>query len=423
VTALAVHATLATSDRSKSVQAVTMTANPSAENRLPRTARHWRGIHRCALAIALFAAAFTAATAVEHPVVIGALYNLTGGQQDLDIPSSRGAKLAVNEANKAGDVLGRPVKLILVDGKTNPGVIARATLGLLRQQPSPAGLIGFSDTDMVLAAARIAAVHSEVFITSGATSPKLPQEVPSFLFLACFGDNVQAAAGAEWAVETLKARTAVVLYNQTSTYAKLLHGYFQTRFEQLGGKVLTVRAYTLKTIKDAAKGLPKADLVYFAAQPDDVIAGIAALRGAGITAPILGGDGLDIGAAWQKAVRADKIYFTTHAYLGADNPDPRVKAFRAVYAKAYPGQQADAFAALGYDTARLLMTAIKSAGSTEPQAVRKALAATHDFAGVTGTISYRNGSRIPVKSVSIIAVTKGRQSLAVSVLPRKIPAP
>ena len=94
------------------------------------------------------------------------------------------------------------------------------------------------------------------------------------------------------------------------------------------------------------------------------------------TAPILGGDGLDIGAAWQQAAQADKIYFTTHAYLGADNPDPRVQAFRAAFTKAYPGQQPDAFSALGYDTARLLMAAIKAAGSTNPQAVRQALAAT-----------------------------------------------
>jgi branched-chain amino acid transport system substrate-binding protein len=169
--------------------------------------------------------------------------------------------------------------------------------------------------------------------------------------------------------------------------------------------------------------LRQADLVYFAAQPDDVLAGVAALRGAGITAPILGGDGLDIGATWQQAPHADKIYFTTHAYLGADNPDPRVQAFRALYAKAYAGKQADAFSVLGYDTARLLMAAIKSAGSIQAQAVRKALAATSGFAGVTGTISYRRGSRIPAKSVSIIAVMQGRQSLAASVLPEKIPPP
>ncbi len=384
---------------------------------------HWKfvGLLLVALGALVFAAA--RAPAADRQVVIGALYNLTGGQQDLDIPSSRGARLAVEEANKAGGVLDRPVKLMLVDGKTKPGVIARETLTLLAQQPPPAGLIGLSDTDMVLAAARIAAVHSHVFITSGATSPKLPHEVPRFLFLACFGDNVQAAAGAEFAVKTLKARTAIVLYKETSTYAKLLHGYFETRFKELGGKVLAVRGYTPATVKAKVQGLPKADLVYLAAQPDDVAAAVPALRGAGIAAPILGGDGLDIGPAWNQVARADRVYFTTHAYLGADNPDPRVQAFRKLFAQAYPDQQPDAFSALGYDTARLLMAAIKTAGSAQPEAVLKALAATHDFPGVTGTISYRGGSRIPAKSVTVMSVMGGKQAFVATVLPKKIPPP
>ncbi len=390
----------------------------------PATGRLARRMLACAVALVLAAIAVSPrAVAAEHPIVIGAMYNLTGGQQDLDLPSSRGAKLAVDEANKAGGVLGRRVDLILVDGKTQPQVIAREAATLLKRQPAPVGLIGFSDTDMVLAAARIAAKDKRVFLTSGATSPKLPRQVPRYLFLACFGDNVQAAAGAEFAVKRLKAHSAVVLYKQDSSYAKLLHGYFETRFKQLGGKVATVRGYTLADIKAKVQGLPKADLIYLAAQPDDVSAAVTALRGAGIEAPILGGDGLDIGDAWKQIAHADNIYFTTHAYLGADNPNPRVQAFRALFVKAYPDKQPDAFSALGYDTARLLMAAIKAAGTDRPRQVRYALAATHDFAGVTGTISYRHGNRIPAKSVSIIAVKQGRQAFVASVLPEQIPAP
>jgi branched-chain amino acid transport system substrate-binding protein len=380
----------------------------------------------CVWPIALAVLFFTVADggmAAERPIAVGALYNLTGGQQDLDVPSSRGARLAVDEANQAGGLLGRPVKLILVDGQTKSKVIGQETAKLFKQEPALAGLIGFSDTDMVLAAARIAAKNSRVFLTSGATSPKLPRQIPHYLFLACFGDNVQAAAGAEWAVKTLEAGSAVVLHRQGSSYAMLLHGYFQTRFRQLGGKVLAVRPYTLANIKSEVKGLPKADLVYLAAQPDGVAGAIAALRSAGIDAPILGGDGLDIGSAWSGIAQADKIYFTTHAYLGADNPDARVQQFRALFAKVYPGKEPDAFTALGYDAARLLMTAVASAGSTRPQAVRKALAATVNFAGVTGVISYRGGGRIPVKSVTIMSVMHGRQGFAASVLPQEISAP
>jgi branched-chain amino acid transport system substrate-binding protein len=382
--------------------------------------KHLRAIGIVA-SILLLAA--TGASAQEGPITIGAMYNLTGGQRDLDSPSAAGARLAVEEANKAGGVLRRPVKLIVVDGQTRPEIISAETIKLFGQEPDIAGLIGFSDTDMVLAAAPIAAKHKRVFLASGATSPRLPQQVPDYLFLACFGDNVQAAAGAEWAYAALKARTAAVLYKENAEYTRLLRGYFETRFKELGGKVLTAQPYTLDDLKAKAGTLPKADLIYLAAQPDDVTIAIPALRDAGFAAPILGGDGLDIGDGWRQVKNVRNVYFTTHAYLGADNSNPAVRNFRKAYSKAYPKRTPDAFAALGYDTARLLMAAVKSAGSTEPDAVRRALARVSDFKGVTGTISYRDDSRIPVKSVSIISIERGRERNKGSVLPKTIPAP
>lgn len=351
------------------------------------------------------------------------MYNLTGGQRDLDVPSSEGARLAVDLANAGGGVLGRRVDMILVDGRTQPKVIASEASRILTDNPSISGLIGFSDTDMVLAAAPVAAKHGRVFLTSGATSPLLPKQVPEYLYLACFGDNVQAAAGAEWAYGSLKARTVAVLYRQGSSYARLLHGYFETRFKELGGEVKAVEPYTPDDVEAKAGSLPKTDLVYLAAQPDGVATAIPALRSAGIDAPILGGDGLDIGDAWANVQGARSVYFTTHTYLGTDNPAPAVKRFLAAFAKAYPGKEPGAFTALGYDAARLLMAAIETAGSADPQAVRKALAATTDFAGVTGTISFAPGSRIPVKSVTIMAVNGGRQSFEASVLPASVPQP
>jgi branched-chain amino acid transport system substrate-binding protein len=69
------------------------------------------------------------------------------------------------------------------------------------------------------------------------------------------------------------------------------------------------------------------------------------------------------------------------------------------------------------------MAAIEAAGSADPEAVRAALAATRDFAGVTGEIGYAPGSRIPAKSVTIIGVESGRQSFVARVLPREISPP
>lgn len=358
------------------------------------------------------------------PVEIGAIYNLSGSQAELDILSSQGAVLAVDQMNRKGGVLGRPVRLIMVDGESKPAVIARKTNELIEKNPSVSALMGLSDTDMVMASAPVAARNRRIFLTSGATSPQLPSRVPEYLFLACFGDNVQAAAGAEWAYRFLSARTAAVLFNSSESYTRLLQGYFQTRFKELGGRVLSVESYTPDTMRQSIRRLPKTvDLIFFSAMPEDAPKGAVLMRRMGISAPILGGDGFDSEDLWQKHPVLSNVFFTTHAYLGPDNPDPKVAAFRKAYVRAYPGSTPTAFAALGYDAARLIMAAVAKAGSASPDDVRRALSGIRQFQGVTGTISYPAGSRIPSKSVTILEIKQGRRRLVRNLLPAKVPSP
>ncbi|MDA2919666.1 ABC transporter substrate-binding protein [Desulfobacterota bacterium AH_259_B03_O07] len=358
------------------------------------------------------------------PLVLGVIYNLSGSQAGLDVPSSRGARLAVEEVNRDGGQLGRPVLLVLEDGESKPSVVKRKTADLLNRFPSTTALMGLSDTDMVLAAAPVAARNQRLFLTSGATSPRLPAQVPEYLFLACFGDNVQAAAGAEWAYQDLGARTVSILFNSTKSYTRLLEGYFQIRFKQLGGKVLSVQGYKPDDMSQAIRGLKKSDLIFLSAEePVEALKAVRLLRKAGFSGPILGGDGFDSEYVWREHPDVSNVFFTTHAYLGADNPAPKVVAFRKAYVRAYPGSSPDAFAALGYDATRLLMAAISTAEGPGPGNVLKALARIREFEGVTGTMSYPPGSRIPTKSVTILEIERGKRKLVRELLPARVPPP
>ena len=87
------------------------------------------------------------------------------------------------------------------------------------------------------------------------------------------------------------------------------------------------------------------------------------------------------------------------------------------------GSTPNAFSALGYDTANLIMTAITKANSTDPDLVRRSLITIKNFEGITGMISYSPSSRIPKKSVSIIKIDKGSRSLVIQILPAQVPAP
>jgi branched-chain amino acid transport system substrate-binding protein len=358
-------------------------------------------------------------------IVLGGIFNLEGSQAVLDVPSALGAQLAVDQINDNGGLLGAHVDLVIEDGQSRPRKVEEATRKVLKKYPSVVAFLGLSDTDMVLAAAPSAVAAGRVFLTSGATSPLLPQQVPPSLFLACFGDNVQAAAAAEFAFQKLNARTAVVLYDSTDTYTSLLQGYFRTSFQQLGGSILAAQSYVPGNVTEPINQLPHAaDVVFLSAHdPSDAAAAITELRNAGFPVPIIGGDGFDSQDEWSAQPEINNVYYTTHVYLGYDNPDPAVVNFRLDYQAAYPGEAVSAFSALGYDAINLLAVAIRRADSTDPGEVEKSLSQILDFKGVTGEIGYPGGSRIPHKSVSIIEINSGLLSLADQFTPASVPAP
>jgi branched-chain amino acid transport system substrate-binding protein len=367
------------------------------------------------------------------PVRIGAIYNISGAQAPLDAPSLNGARLAVDRINARGGLMGRRVELLERDGQTNDTDVRRAAASLVASGCS--AIIGLSDTDQVLAAAPIAARAGVPFVTSGATSPKLPEEVPNWLFLACFGDNAQAAAGAQYAAEHLGARTATVLYNPELQYTRLLARYFQRSFRAQGGRILASWSRTRGLVKlraaykaaaetaeeqrltVAAGELPtspaEADVLYVAVPPESAPASVRQLRGMGARQPIMGGDSYDTPELITMAKQTGgKVYYTTHAGVGMSEASRAVRRFDATYQSTYGLPPQSAFAALGYDAIDLVAGAIRRADSVKPAEVRDALMKTRRFPGVTGTLSYVGKDRVPRKKVTVVCV--GRRPVVVA---------
>ncbi len=368
--------------------------------------------------------------AASKTINIGGTYNLTGAMASLDVPASHGSLLAVKEINAAGGVLGMQIKFILYDGKTDSATNGNIATQLINSDKVVA-IVGNTDSDSALAIGPIAQKAGIPYLTAGATSPKLPDQVGDYMFLAPFGDNVQAAAGAEFMFNKLNCKTAWRFWDKGAEYTTLLAKYWQTRFEELGGKVVLDDTYTQGDTDFSAqitrlKALsPQPDCMYVAAlQASDAGAIAKQLRDAGITLPMVGGDGYDgpelVGVGGKGA---ENVFFTTHAFISADKGSDRMKAFIAAYNAEYKTDPESAFAALGYDAVYMMADAIKRANSTDPKAIRDALAATKGFVGVTGTVTYQPGIRVPQKSVTIIAIVNGQYTLGAEVTPEKVPAP
>ncbi|MFN2119592.1 MAG: ABC transporter substrate-binding protein [Anaerolineales bacterium] len=361
---------------------------------------------------------------------IGGTYNLTGDLAALDVPASRGSELAVKEINAAGGVLGREINFIILDGQTDPATIGR-TARDLTDTDKVVAIVGNSDTDSALVVGAIAQSAGIPYLTEGATSPKLPSQVGDDMFLEPFGDNVQAAAGAEFMYNTLGCKTSWRLWDTSTEYTRLLAQYWQDGYEQLGGKVLLDDTYAQgdtdfsTQISRLAALDPQPDCLYVAALTATDAGTIAKqLRAAGIASPMIGGDGYDAPELVSTGGGAvENVYFTTHAFLSATQRSEKMKAFMAAYHQEYGADPQSAFAALGYDAVYLIVHAIRRAGSTDPKAIRDALAATKDFVGVTGSVTYQSGSRVPQKTVTIIAIKNGKYTLAAQLTPESVPSP
>ncbi len=364
-----------------------------------------------------------AGAADGEAVEVGTVFNLAGPQATFGVPSSNGAQLAYQQINEKGGVLGRDLAPVSVGGDSNLSILRQVTEAALIESPSMVAFLGLSDPDNVRAAAAVARESNRVFLTSGATSPKLPEEFPGILFLACFGDNVQAAAGAEWAHDKLGAKSVHILADMERTYPKLLQGYFAESFKTLGGTVQGTETVHPRNETVTVKDPGQVDLVYVSVETaTDAAKVIAALRAAGYSGPVLGGDGYDDASVWTKATDVTDVYFTTHVYLGTDNPDPTVTAFVADYKSTYDDEPT-AFAALAYDAVGLMAEAIKNAGAADPGKIAGGLLKIDGYKGVTGTISYAGGSHIPVKTVTLLEVDKGAYKLVETLTPKQVPKP
>lgn len=368
------------------------------------------------------------ANPTKPPVRIGAVHNVTGALGSIGEPSLAGATLAVKQLNERGGLLGRSVELVALDGRSDPALVAAATRQLVRT-PGLSSITGLNDTAMVLAAAPIAEKARMVFLTSGATSPLVPVQFPRYFFMTPFGDNTQAAAGAEYAYGTLGARSTWLLLDDTTEYTVLLARYFRERYTELGGSIVGEDTYAggIPDFSDQiarilALPTPPA-MLYVAALPDDIGRLVKQFREAGLDMPIVGGDGYDTPLLLETAgAAADNVYFTTHVFLDPQGP-PTVQQFITDYQVEYGAPPDTAFAALAYDAVMLVADAIERANSAKQKTIATALEATEDFVGVTGRISFGPAAHIPDKEVAVVKVEGTTLTLAAMVRPQKVPSP
>lgn len=374
------------------------------------------------LALSLILTAACCLPTLKAEIRLGAVYSTSGELAPLGVPSLEGAKIAVKQINAAGGIGGEKVLLTELPTPSSARVAGGEIRRAVAKDPSIDAFFGLTDTDLARAAGSAACSKGKVFVTSGATSPRLPAQSGPRVYLACFGDNAQAAVAAEWLLKSRGAKTAALLYDNSKTYTKLLHTYFDEAFTHQGGKIIATLPFAGGTVPKIPSWALKADAVYLASETAlEAKPVIQRLRDAGFRGPIVGGDGYDAPGAWGNTPLAGDVWYTTHAFP-AHTKGSASAANTASFATAYAaetGKSANAFAGLGRDTALLLATAVHKAHA-EGKPLVSVLNSTRGFPGLTGAISYNDGSRVPVKPVALVSA-RNPQAQPVQIIPSWVP--
>jgi branched-chain amino acid transport system substrate-binding protein len=371
------------------------------------------------LSVGVIAVAACGKRGAGDEIPVGEYGSLTGGTATFGQSTNNAVKMAFDEINGAGGVLGKKLKLYVEDDQSKPEEAATAATKLVNQNHVTA-LLGEVSSSRSLAAAPIAQAAQIPMVSPSSTNPRVTQ-VGDYIFRVCFIDPFQGAVAAKFAHDTLKLKKVAILVDVRNDYSVGLQTFFRQHFRELGGEVVAEQSYSegdsdfhaqLTQIK--ATG-PEA--IYVPGYYTEVGTIARQARELGLTVPLLGGDGWDSPKLWEIGGEAlNGCYFSNH--YSTDDPSPLVQKFVTEYKRRYNGVP-DALAALGYDAAKILADAMTRAGSTDGAKVRDALAATKDFQGVTGSITI-NKDRNAVKPAVILKIENGKFSLVETIKPEAI---
>lgn len=332
----------------------------------------------------------------QDEIVIGEYASLTGGSASFGQSSHKGTALAIEEINAAGGVLGKKLKLITEDDQSQAGQPATIARKLISQDKAVA-ILGEVASSKSLEAAPICQQNKIPMISPASTNPKVT-EVGDYIFRVCFIDPFQGTVMSKFA-QSKGWKNVAVLTDVKQDYSVGLAEFFIKDFKESGGQIVKEQKYStgdkdfkpqLTSIKAA-----KPDAIFVPGYYAEVSLIAKQARLLGIKAPLLGGDGWVGDSLLKVAGNAlDGSFFSCH-FSSADK-SPVVQGFVEKFKAKHNGETPDDMAALGYDSAMILADAIKRAGSTEPEKLRDAIAATKEHQGITGKITldeHRNANK------------------------------
>jgi branched-chain amino acid transport system substrate-binding protein len=384
-----------------------------------------------ALLAAAFGGAANAAAKQKDPIILGAAIALSGLAEPFDRPPTIGVELAIEDINRRGGVLGRPLRLIKTDFKSDPAKGPDAALQALDRGADI--LIASCDFDFGSPGARAATDRGVLAISLCASSPLFgPAGISPLAFTAGTAANVQAAAAAEWAHKRRGWRRTYVLEDRTISFTTGWVNDFKQRWGELPGTRVAGSdrflnsdpsfATVVTRVKQAASRI---DFISMCTFPPGGATLVRELRAAGINLPIVSCLAMG-GTYWLNAVPNLTNFYTAEqgtAYASARDSNPRVNALLRRYVRKAKAAPPGASYINGYSLVELVARAIRQAGGTDGDDLRQALERFRNVPTIAGPTTFTDKIHIRANPIpyAIMGIRNGKPVFVTRITPSKVP--
>jgi len=364
-------------------------------------------------AIALLSGA--AAMSQEVVVKIGHVGPTSGAIAHLGKDNELGARMAINELNAKGVMIGgkkAKFELLAEDDAGDPKQGTAAAQKLVDSKVN--GVIGHLNSGTTIPASKIYFDAGIPQISPSATNPKYTRNGYKTAFRVVADDVHLGGTLGKYAVTQVKGKSIAVIDDRTA-YGQGVADEFEKGVKASGGKVVgreftNDKATDFSAILTSLKG-KKPDVIFFGGM--DAVAGpmLRQMKQLGIVAKFMGGDGICTAALPELAAgtMADDQVICAEAggVEGAGKKD--MEAFKAKFKEQYK-LEVQVYAPYVYDAVNVMAAAMVKAGSAEPAKYLPVLAKTEGFKGVTGVISFDNKGDIKNGALTMYTFKAGARS-------------
>lgn len=319
---------------------------------------------------------------------------LSGGSAAFGESIKLGTQLAVDKQKAEFKKLGFELQFVPQDdqGDSKKGV---ANAQSVAADKEVLGVVGHLMSGVSIAASETYEKANLVMVSPSSTAVDLTERGLKTVARLVARDDFQGPAAAKFALETVKAKNIFVIQDKTA-YGTGLADAFKKEAEKLGAKIVGYEGITVGE-KDFSGVLnqvvtKKPDIVYFGGMYSEGSVLVKQAREKGVTAPIMGGDGIDSPTMAEVAKDGLKdTYYTTVAT--APTATEKGKTFVTEYKEKFK-KDVEAYSAYGYDSAGVILQGIKDAIKKNDgkyptrEQVRDAVRAIKEYDGVITKVAF-----------------------------------